>query len=197
MTINTPRELIRAVLWAAGGLLFVLGLLVGIGVVASLQVKAAPLSLDGASIEIAFSPGDAAPKLVATAIGEATSTVRVMTYQLSSGRVINALRAAAERGVDVAVIVDGDTCETKRLAPVFVVLAKAKVAAACDHRHRIHHNKVVIVDASTVVTGSFNFSASAERNAENVVVIRDAPALAARFLEVWAEHQAHAERRGN
>lgn len=173
-------------------------LLVGVGVVTSLQSRAEPLALPaGASIEVAFAPGDAAPKLVAAAIGEARSSVRVMTYQLSSGRVINALRAAAGRGVDVRVIIDGETCETKRLVPVFVVLAKAGVATACDTRERIHHNKVVVVDAATVVTGSFNFSASAERNAENVLVIRGAPALAARFLTVWAEHQAHAEPRGN
>lgn len=69
------------------------------------------------------------------------------------------------------------------------------MATACDTRERIHHNKVVVVDGSTVITGSFNFSASAERNAENVLVIRGVPDLAARYLEIWSQHQAHAEPR--
>ena len=192
--MNTLRDIARGLVIAA----VTIALLVGIGVLTSLQSRAEPLALSaGATIEVAFAPGSEAPKLVAAAIGEARSTVRVMTYQLSSGRVINALRAAAGRGVDVAVIVDGATCETKRLAPVLVVLAKAGVEVACDDRERIHHNKVVVVDAATVVTGSFNFSKSAERNAENILVIRGAPALAARYLGVWAEHQAHAEPRGH
>jgi len=191
-------QIIQAVVIAALGTVLGVGLLVGIGVLASLQSRAEPLALSAdATVEVAFAPGDAAPKLVAAAIGEARSTVRVMTCQLSSGRVINALRAAAGRGVDVRVIIDGETCGTKRLAPVLVLLAQAGVQAGCDYRERIHHNKVVVVDASTVVTGSFNFSKGAERNAENVVVLRNVPALAARFLAVWSTHQVHAEpRRG-
>lgn len=200
-SLLAPRGLVDLGFLALGsvlGVALVLACLVAIGVLTSLQSRAEPLALSaGATIEVAFAPGSEAPKLVAAAIGEARSTVRVMTYQLSSGRVINALRAAAGRGVDVAVIVDGATCESKRLAPVLVVLAKAGVEVACDDRERIHHNKVVIVDGSTVVTGSFNFSAAAVRNAENVVVVRGATALAARFLEVWSQHRAHAEpRRG-
>jgi phosphatidylserine/phosphatidylglycerophosphate/cardiolipin synthase-like enzyme len=158
---------------------------------------AAPIDLTGASIETAFAPGDAPARLVATAIGEAKTDVRVMTYQLSNGRVVNALRAAAHRGVDVRVVIDGKTCDADRLVPVLDVLDKAGVAWGCDYQHPINHNKVVIVDDRSVVTGSFNFSPSAERNAENTNYIRDSPALAASYLAVWTGHQAHSEpRRG-
>lgn len=191
--MSSLSQIVRAAGVAALFVAAVLLLLVGVGVLTSLQSRAAPLPLDGATIEVAFAPGDAAPKLVAAAIGEARSSLRMMTYQLSSGRVINALRAAAGRGVDVRVIIDADTCRTKRLAPVFVVLAQAGVDAACDARERIHHNKVVVVDAATVVTGSFNFSAAAERNAENLVVLRGVPALAATYLADFDEHWSHSE----
>lgn len=156
---------------------------------------AAPIDLTGASIETAFAPGDGPARLVATAIGEAKSEVRVMTYQLSNGRIINALRAAAGRTVDVRVIIDGKTCDTDRLVPVLAVLDKAGVAWACDYAHPIHHNKVAIIDGRNVVTGSFNFSPSAERNAENTNLIRDSPALAATYLAGWSEHQTHTEKR--
>ena len=162
----------------------VFGLLVSIG-------HAAELPLDGATIETAFAPGDAPSKLVAAAIDEARAEVRVMTYQLTNGRIINALRAAAGRGVADVVIVDEATCEAKRFPPVAAVLAKAGVEVTCDGKHPIHHNKVVIVDGATVVTGSFNFSPSAERNAENTNVLRKVPALAALYLATWTEHRAH------
>lgn len=158
-------------------------------------VHADPIALDGATIETAFAPGDGPSRLVATAIDEAEHQVRVMTYQLTNGRVINALRAAASRGVDVAVIIDEATCNTTRLAAVFPVLHRAGIETSCDGKHPIHHNKVVIIDNKTVVTGSFNFSPSAERNAENTNVIRAVPAVAAIYLAVWQEHRAHSEAR--
>ena len=36
--------------------------------------------------------------------------------------------------------------------------------------HNFRHNKLAVVD-DTVITGSFNFSTNAQRNAENVVII--------------------------
>ena len=45
------------------------------------------------------------------------------------------------------------------------------------------HKKVMIVDGETVVTGSFNYTWSAEhRNAENLLVIHD-PTLAAEYTQ--------------
>lgn len=187
-TMRLMRWLVYASLSAAVAIGFIFGVLSTAG-------HADELPLHGATIETAFAPGDAPAKLVTTAIGEARSEIRVMTYQLTNGRIINALRAAAERGVDVKVIVDEATCEAKRFPPVAAVLKKAGVEVSCDGRHPIHHNKVVIVDGMNVVTGSFNFSPSAERNAENTNVLRHVPALAALYLDVWAEHRAHAEPR--
>ncbi len=184
--MRLTRWVVYATLTAAVVIGFIVGQLVTVG-------HADELRLDGATIETAFAPGDAPPKLVATAIDEARAEVRVMTYQLTNGRIINALRAAAGRGVDVKIVVDEATCEAKRFPPVAAVLKKAGVEITCDGKHPIHHNKVVIADRSTVVTGSFNFSPSAERNAENTNVLRHVPALATLYLSVWAEHRAHAE----
>jgi phosphatidylserine/phosphatidylglycerophosphate/cardiolipin synthase-like enzyme len=42
-----------------------------------------------------------------------------------------------------------------------------------DNAHNFMHDKVVVAD-NTLVTGSFNFSANAAHNAENVIAIEDA-----------------------
>ncbi len=48
-------------------------------------------------------------------------------------------------------------------------------------RHSMHH-KVIVIDARIVITGSYNFSRSAqEYNDENVLIIHDV-ATATRFL---------------
>ncbi len=57
----------------------------------------------------------------------------------------------------------------------------------------IAHNKIMVIDANTVVTGSFNFTKAAEeRNAENVLIIRNRD-LAARYIGNWNKHAKHSE----
>jgi phosphatidylserine/phosphatidylglycerophosphate/cardiolipin synthase-like enzyme len=60
-----------------------------------------------------------------------------------------------------------------------------------DGNKYVLHHKVFIIDDKTVITGSFNFSASAQDgNDENVVIITD-PDLAAQYIAEfnrrWAE----------
>jgi phosphatidylserine/phosphatidylglycerophosphate/cardiolipin synthase-like enzyme len=39
-----------------------------------------------------------------------------------------------------------------------------------DSKHTIAHNKIMIIDKATVITGSFNFTKAAEeKNAENLL----------------------------
>ena len=55
-----------------------------------------------------------------------------------------------------------------------------------DTRHAIAHNKVMIIDSQIIVTGSYNFTSAAEkRNAENLLVIRNAPELAGIYTREW------------
>lgn len=50
----------------------------------------------------------------------------------------------------------------------------------------IHHDKTIVVDGSTVETGSFNFSdAAAHKNSENVLVMWGNPKLASVYLRHW------------
>jgi len=64
-------------------------------------------------------------------------------------------------------------------------------------RYRNAHNKIMIIDAGTkdvvIVTGSYNFTRSAQRiNSENLVLIRGNLALARRFRQNWERHRVDA-----
>ena len=52
-------------------------------------------------------------------------------------------------------------------------------------RHDFMHNKILVID-DTVITGSYNFSRSAQFNAENILFIESA-ALAERY-SVYIDH---------
>ena len=63
-----------------------------------------------------------------------------------------------------------------------------------DAEHAIAHNKVILVDADTVITGSFNFSRAAEeRNAENLLVLKGHGDVAARYNDNFERHLSHSK----
>ena len=60
------------------------------------------------------------------------------------------------------------------------------------------NNKIIIIDKTTVITGSFNFTTAAEQsNAENLLVIKSKE-LAKIYLVNWDKHKEHSKTiRGN
>jgi phosphatidylserine/phosphatidylglycerophosphate/cardiolipin synthase-like enzyme len=67
------------------------------------------------------------------------------------------------------------------------------VLVLIDFEHAIAHNKVIVIDNSTVLTGSFNFSKAAEeKNAENLLVLKKSPELANAYIVNINAHAAHA-----
>jgi phosphatidylserine/phosphatidylglycerophosphate/cardiolipin synthase-like enzyme len=63
-----------------------------------------------------------------------------------------------------------------------------------DSEHAIAHNKVMVIDSRTVITGGFNFTKQAEKsNAENLLVIRSQE-LAGKFVENCEKFLGHSEK---
>ena len=71
-------------------------------------------------------------------------------------------------------------------------LENAGIPVLIDAEHAIAHNKVIVIDDSPVLTGSFNFSKAAkEKNAENLLVLKKAPELAQAYIANINAHAAH------
>ncbi len=81
-----------------------------------------------------------------------------------------------------------DAGEARDQYSVLRYLLAARVPTWLDAAYQIAHNKIIIIDGETVITGSFNFTRSAEEyNAENLLVIHD-QALAARYEANFQKH---------
>ncbi len=142
--------------------------------------------------EVCFTPGGECTKAIATALENARSSVLVQAYTFTSAPIAKALLEASRRGVKVEAILDGINRRSARYSGADL-LARAGIPVRIDVAHAIAHNKVIVIDGSTVITGSFNFTRAAqEKNAENLLVIHD-PALAARYAQNWQVHAAHSE----
>ena len=134
--------------------------------------------------DLGFSPGGTALGTVVAAIGTARQTIAVAAYEFTSAEVAQALAAAAVRGVRVWVVVDQKA--TKEKASQAVWLAAHGVGVRANGHYAIFHHKFLIIDQSTVETGSFNYTTSADkRNAENALVLRGVPDLANAYLTEW------------
>ncbi|WP_298703915.1 phospholipase D family protein [uncultured Variovorax sp.] len=136
-----------------------------------------------ADIFAAFTPGEALP-LVLDTIRGARDTLFVAAYSFTSKPVATALRDAQRRGVKVFVVIDAGEAIKGYSAAQF--LANEQIPVRTNARYALQHNKFIVADGTTVQTGSFNYTSSASsRNAENVLVVRNAPALGAQYAREW------------
>lgn len=121
------------------------------------------------------------------AIDAARHSILMQAYSFTDRHIFDALGRAAQRGVDVRVILDKSDLERYRGWPsVAERVAALHVPVWIDETVETAHNKVLVLDATDVITGSYNFSYAADqRNAENLLYLRGAPELAHAYTEDW------------
>lgn len=146
------------------------------------------------AVSAGFSPDGSALALVLQVIGQAHRSIDVAAYLLTSSDVARALVQAQRRGVRVRVLLDAksDMAEDARYARhALGILVNAGIAVRSIDAYPLFHDKYMIIDRRTVQTGSFNYTSSAaRRNAENVLVVWNAPQLAARYQADWERNWA-------
>jgi phosphatidylserine/phosphatidylglycerophosphate/cardiolipin synthase-like enzyme len=148
-------------------------------------------SFTPSAVTVCFTPGGNCMEQIVNALSEAKSGILVQAYSFTSAPIAKALLEAHKRGVQVQVILDKSQRTEKYSSADF--LANQGVATMIDANHAISHNKVMVIDGETVITGSFNFTKAAqEKNAENVPIIRD-KALAAQTTQNWQAHAQHSQ----
>jgi phosphatidylserine/phosphatidylglycerophosphate/cardiolipin synthase-like enzyme len=139
------------------------------------------------SWQVCFSPHGGCTEAVVEALGKARSTVLVQAYSFTSAPIAKALVEAHRRGVKVEVVLDRSQQTEKYSSATFIY--NNGIPCYIDAQHAIAHNKVMVIDGLTVITGSFNFTEAAEdNNAENPLVIQDAQ-TAAKYEQNWQVHR--------
>ncbi|WP_426564608.1 phospholipase D-like domain-containing protein [Angustibacter sp. McL0619] len=152
-------------------------------------------TVGGTDVGWDFCPGDgvAVNAAVAARVAAATDRVVVGAMVLTSHDVLAALADALGRGVPVSGIYDGGQMDpivrqwrasgsTQVLASWDAVSphlhVKHSIPYSPTSTHDFMHLKVLVTD-DLVTTGSYNFSANAERNAENQITMADGGVAAA------------------
>lgn len=138
--------------------------------------------------EVYFSPAGGARQAIIEKLDAARNSVDVAMYILTNHELGDALIAANHRGVKVRVLLDGSQDEQYYSQGRY--LSENDVQVRIDRTHMlsgddegIMHNKFAVVDSVTVITGSYNWTVSAEdRNDENLLIITGATELTAQYM---------------
>ena len=151
----------------------------------------AEITLNNIPVKVFFSPNGGCTDAIVKEIGAAKSEILVQAYSFTSAPIAKALVDAHKRGVKVEAILDKSQRSEKYSSATF--LANSKIPTFIDARHAIAHNKIMIIDSSTVITGSFNFTKAAEeKNAENLIIIKSRE-LAGIYIDNWNKHRQHSD----
>lgn len=146
-------------------------------------------SLNNTFYEVCFTPGQNCTQLIIDRINQAKKSIFVQAYSFTSAPIAKAIVFAARKGVKVKIILDKSQVKRNRYSSATFFLHQG-IATWIDYKPAIAHNKVIIIDESTVITGSFNFTKAAQfRNAENVIIIENAD-LAKKYLMNWEARKA-------
>ena len=142
-----------------------------------------PVLIGSGEVATCFTPPSGCGTVIANLISKAEKSIYVQAYGFTSGEIAKALINASNRGVKVRVLLDKSNIGAKYSK--MRDLRKAGIEVLIDEISGIAHNKTIIIDASLIITGSFNFTTYADiRNTENVIMIRDKQ-VAQRYSQNW------------
>jgi phospholipase D len=145
-----------------------------------------------ASILICFAPEQNCALLAIDAIDAARREILINAYAFTTGSGIpGALIRAHDRGVDVQLIADRWTPCGRREG--ITPLASVGIPVWIDTRARIAHEKALIIDRRQTIMGSYNFSAGAAWNSEDLNVVTS-PEVAQAYAAHWQAREAGAVR---
>ena len=138
-----------------------------------------------------FSPDGGCTAAVLREVSRARSEILIQVYSFRSPSIVQALIAAHQRGVKVAMIMDKSERQEGLTPPT--LMANAGIPVHLDGIHAVANSRIMLIDGQVVITGSFNFNtASEEMNAENLLIV-ESKELAAVYRDSWLEHRKHSE----
>jgi phosphatidylserine/phosphatidylglycerophosphate/cardiolipin synthase-like enzyme len=139
------------------------------------------LTIDGTDVEVYFSPDDGVQVRLVELVNAAQQSIYFMAFSFTSDPIGQAVRERAVVGVTVAGVMDNEQINSN-IGTEFDAFKQAGLDVYRDGIDGQMHHKIMIIDGSTVIFGSYNFTNSAEtRNDENLLVIHSQQ-VAAQFM---------------
>jgi phosphatidylserine/phosphatidylglycerophosphate/cardiolipin synthase-like enzyme len=137
--------------------------------------------------KVYFSPGEACLQAILQLLESAEHTLRICVFTISDDRIADQIIACHRMGRQIQIITDNEKLydtgsDIKRLI-------QAGIPVKVDNTSNHMHHKFAIADRRAVLTGSYNWTRSAEQyNHENILVTSDQLAVQkfeSEFERLW------------
>lgn len=144
------------------------------------------------NIQVYFSPGGGAGEAVVRSIHSATNRIYVAMFYMSSPEIVQALCDAKTRGVDVFAVFDDSQRRSFRYLQhgMRMRLHGIPVRYGFPDQGKMH-SKFAVIDGRAVLSGSYNWTESAENlNREDMTILRSpdtAGQYEEQFARIWNE----------
>ena len=128
-------------------------------------------------------------KKICNFIDKAKQSLLICVFTISDNKITESILAAHKRGVSIKIITDNDKSTDK--GSDIHQIASAGISVKMDmSRHHMHH-KFAIKDSNTLLTGSYNWTRSAEiYNQENFIITNNKKLVKSfrkEFDKLWEE----------
>jgi len=139
------------------------------------------LKIGETHLQSCFSPDDGCTAQLLKVIQNARQSIYFLAYSFTSADLADALIERFQQGLKIEGVMERSQVESNS-GTQYDRFRSAGLNVRLDANPNQMHDKVMIIDSQIVVTGSFNFTYSAEKyNDENLLVI-DNPHLAELYL---------------
>lgn len=116
-------------------------------------------------------------------INKAQKSVFIAVAWFTNKNLFNELVNKARNGCTVSLIISNDNINLNSSIDFEqLVTGKSKVYKIGNGDTELMHNKFCVIDYSTIITGSYNWSYKAESNFENVIITNNDTTLAEQFI---------------
>ncbi|UTW66470.1 DUF1669 domain-containing protein [bacterium SCSIO 12643] len=150
------------------------------------------LVLDDEKIEksrVYFSPGSECKNAIIHHIQQARSNLKICLFTISDNDISSEIVDAHLRGINVQIITDDQ--KMYDMGSDIRLFRKRNIPIKVDCHYGHMHHKFCIIDNEHVITGSYNWTKSAEdRNYENIIINTELNIIKAfenEFNELWME----------
>lgn len=152
------------------------------------QLAEQSTNVAGTPIWVVFTSEDRAlEQAIIPVVNFAQFSIRFLAFSFTDYPLAAAMVSRAQSGVSVAGVYEKVGSDTD--ASEFRTLVCGGAAVRRDGNSGFMHNKVIIVDGRYVITGSMNYSTSAEESNDENVIILDNPDIAGLYVQdferVW------------
>jgi phosphatidylserine/phosphatidylglycerophosphate/cardiolipin synthase-like enzyme len=132
------------------------------------------VNINGTQIEVYFSPDDKVAQHIIDQVSQAQESIYFLAYSFTADNIADAMQAQITDGFTFAGVFEKTQVAATKSSNEYDPMRAAGLDVWLDANPKNMHNKVILIDGKIAITGSYNFSANAEKsNDENILIIHN------------------------